>query len=150
MEFAGAERTGELVVHRDAVDVVVALVRAMWEEGFPIASMRLVDDFGGDDDASMAANNTSAFNCRTVAGTSRWSEHALGRALDINPVQNPYVSSGGIEPAAGAAFANRAVVRPGMLVAGSPAINVVDFVGWGWGGRWSSAKDYQHISASGR
>jgi hypothetical protein len=150
MDFGGTERTGELVVHRDAVDVVVALFRAIWEEGFPIASMRLVDDFGGDDDASMAANNTSAFNCRRVAGTDRWSEHAYGRAVDINPVQNPYVSSRGVEPAAGAAWLNRADVRPGMLVAGSRAINVVDWVGWGWGGRWTSARDYQHVSASGR
>ncbi len=149
MDFSGAERTGELVVHRDAVDVAVAMFRLMWEENFPIASLRLVDDFGGDDDASMAANNTSAFNCRYVAGTTRWSNHATGRAIDINPIQNPWVSSRGVEPPAGAAFTDRSSVRPGMLVAGSPAVRVADYVGWGWGGRWSSSKDYQHLSASG-
>ncbi|MGI9577953.1 MAG: M15 family metallopeptidase [Microthrixaceae bacterium] len=150
LDFSGTERTGALIVHHDAVKVVVALFQAMWDDRFPVASMRLVDDFGGDDDASMAANNTSAFNCRTVAGSSRWSEHAYGRAVDINPVQNPYVSGARVEPAAGAAYVDRTNRRPGMLLAGSPAMNVIDFVGWGWGGRWNSFKDYQHVSASGR
>ena len=150
MDFRGAERTGQLVVHRNAVDVTVAMFRAMWEEGFPIHSMRLIDEFGGSDAASMEANNTSAFNCRTVAGTTRFSEHAWGTAIDVNPVQNPYVSSAGVEPAAGAPYVDRSNVRAGMLVEGGAAINVVDFVGWGWGGRWRSVKDYQHVSASGR
>lgn len=150
MDLAGAERTGELVVHADAVPVVRAAFEHLWDERFPIASMRLVDDFGGDDDASMAADNTSAFNCRTVSGSGSWSQHAYGRAIDINPVQNPYVRGATVQPAAGARYLDRATVRPGMLVPGSAAVNVFEFLGWGWGGRWSSARDHQHVSANGR
>lgn len=150
MDFAGRERVGELVVHADAAQVVVAALEHMWDERFPINSMRLVDDFGGSDDASMAANNTSAFNCRMVAGTSRWSTHAYGRAIDVNPVQNPYVHSGGFTPAGGGAYLDRSRVRPGMAVPGSPAVNAFTFLGWGWGGNWRSSRDYQHFSANGR
>ena len=127
-----------------------AALRTLWEERFPIASMRLVDDFGGDDAASMAANNTSAFNCRRVAGSTSWSQHAYGRAVDVNPVQNPWVSGSTVDPRAGAAFADRRRVRPGMLVSGAPAVRAFEVRGWGWGGRWSSVKDYQHFSANGR
>ena len=111
--------------------------------------MQLVDDFGGDDAASMAANNTSAFNCRTVAGSARWSEHAYGTAIDINPVQNPYVAGSAVDPPAGSEYLDRANVRPGMMVSGGVGVNVFRFVGWGWGGDWSSAKDYQHVSLRG-
>lgn len=148
-DFSGAERSGELVVHADAVGVVEAAFRRLHEIRFPIRSMRLVDDFGGDDDASMAADNTSAFNCRSVAGTDRWSHHAYGRAIDINPLENPYVTSGGIYPPAGAGFAERAGLM-GQLMAGSDAVRAFTDLGWGWGGAWSGAKDYQHVSASGR
>lgn len=148
--FDGREHLGELVVHVDAVVPVIAAFRALWNERFPIARMQLVDDFGGNDDASMAADNTSAFNCRTVAGTGRWSEHAYGRAVDINPIENPWVSGGSVSPPAGASFAFRSVVRPGMFLSGSPAVRAFTDLGWGWGGYWGSSKDYQHFSASGR
>jgi hypothetical protein len=150
MGFDGAERTGEIVVHRDAAQVTVALLKGMWEERFPIERMQLIDDFGGSDDASIAANNTSAFNCRAVTGGSGWSVHAYGRAIDINPVQNPYVTSSTVLPPAGRAYLNRADVRPGMIVPGDIVWRIVKFVGWGWGGDWSSLKDYQHVSANGR
>ena len=151
MGFDGAERTGELVVNVSAVLAVIASFRTLWNDRFPIERMQLVDDFGGSDDASMAANNTSAFNCREAFGNpGSWSEHAYGRAIDINPVQNPYVGGGIVTPAAGGAYLNRGDVRPGMLVAGSVAVQAFTAVGWGWGGTWSSVKDYQHVSASGR
>lgn len=150
MGVDGNERLGELVVHERDVTAVAIAFKLLWDAGVPIERMRLVDDFGGDDGASMAANNTSAFNCRTVAGTSTWSQHAYGRAIDINPVQNPYVRGPQVEPAAGRAYLDRSAVRPGMLVEGGPAVAAFDRIGWGWGGRWSSAKDYQHVSATGR
>jgi hypothetical protein len=150
MGMDGTERLGEMVVHRDTVPALAGVFRHVWDEGFPIERMRLVDDYGGSDDASMAANNTSAFNCRSVAGTTRWSEHAFGRAIDINPVQNPYVRGGRVDPPAGGSYLDRRAVRPGMLVAGGPVVGAFRFVGWGWGGDWSSGKDYQHVSASGR
>lgn len=150
MDLQGRERVGELVLHHDAVNRVVAAFKLMWDARFGIERMQLVDDFGGSDAASMAANNTSAFNCRRVSGTSTWSQHAYGRAIDINPVQNPYVSGGLVDPPAGNAYLNRGDVRPGMLVQGGPAVSAFDRIGWGWGGRWSSSKDYQHVSANGR
>ncbi len=150
MDFADSERTGELVVHSDSVATVLAAFEYLWDESFPIASMRLVDDFGGINEASMDANNTSAFNCRRIAGSARLSQHSYGRAIDINPVQNPYVAGQVILPRAGAAYLERARVRPGTLVAGSAPVRVFEFLGWGWGGRWSNSKDYQHVSANGR
>lgn len=150
MDLQGRERVGEMVLHHDAVNRVVMAMKLMWDARFGIERMQLVDDFGGSDAASMAANNTSAFNCRRVSGTSTWSQHAYGRAIDINPVQNPYVSGGLVDPPAGSAYLDRGNVRPGMLVQGGPAVSAFDRIGWGWGGRWSSAKDYQHVSANGR
>jgi hypothetical protein len=76
------------LVHRDVVDDVIVLLRTAHGTRFPITQARPIDDFGGDDDASMAADNSSGFNCRRVAGTSTWSEHGYGRAIDINPVAN--------------------------------------------------------------
>jgi hypothetical protein len=150
MDPAGREMSGELVVHHDAVFAVAVAFKEMWDARFPITSMRLVDDFGGDDEASMTADNTSAFNCRSVVGGAHFSEHAYGRAVDINPVENPYLSAAGASPPAGAGFLDRRNVRAGMLVAGSVPVSSFDRLGWGWGGRWRSSIDYQHVSASGR
>jgi hypothetical protein len=148
--FDGRDRVGLLVLHRDAVaDVRAALTRS-YTAGFRIQRMRLVDRYGADDDRSMAANNTSGFNCRTVGGSTRWSEHAYGRAIDINPVQNPYVSGSTVAPDAGQAYLDRSDVRRGMLVDGDATVTAFEDRGWGWGGNWSSVKDYQHLSSSGR
>ena len=149
MRLDGTEQIGELVVRADVARYLEGVFQALWEEDFRFGSMQLVDDFGGDDAASMAANNTSAFNCRAVAGTSTWSQHSYGTAIDINPVQNPYVGGTTVEPPSGAAYLDRQDVRPGMLVTGGAGVNVFRFVGWGWGGDWRSAKDYQHVSRSG-
>ena len=100
---------------------------------------------------SIEADNTSAFNCRYVDGTTRWSEHAYGRAIDLNPIENPYVtSSGTTSHPASRPYLRRAPYRPGMAVEGGALVRAFDAVGWGWGGRWSGARDYQHFSASGR
>lgn len=148
--FDGTTHLGEMVVHADAAQAVVDAFGRAYASRVVVERMRLVDEYGGDDDASMAANNTSAYNCRTVSGSSTWSQHAYGRALDVNPVQNPYVSGGTVEPAAGRSYADRAHVRPGMAVSGGPLVEAFAASGWGWGGAWSSAKDYQHFSANGR
>jgi hypothetical protein len=148
--FDGAVHDGELVVHADVADDVVGSFRSAFDARFPIERMELVDAYGADDDRSMAANNTSAFNCRRVAGTDRWSEHAYGRAVDINPIQNPYVRGSSVDPPAGAAYADRSDVRPGMLTVDGPVVRAFTAIGWGWGGTWTAGKDYQHLSASGR
>ncbi|MGH3441002.1 MAG: M15 family metallopeptidase, partial [Nitriliruptorales bacterium] len=146
----GGRAWGLLVVHRDVADDVADVFEELHAADFPVARMRLIDRYGGDDDRSMAANNTSAFNCRTVSGTARWSEHAYGRAIDVNPVQNPYVDGDRVEPEAGRAHLDRSDVRPGMVVRPGPVVEAFAAIGWGWGGDWSSAKDYQHVSQSGR
>jgi hypothetical protein len=150
--FDAAAHTGEMVVHEDVTDDVVRVFEALFTARFPIHRMRLVDEFGADDARSMAANNTSAFNCRRSAGDpAAWSEHAYGRAIDINPVQNPYVTpSGGVEPPAGAPFADRSRARRGMILSGGPVVRAFRSIGWGWGGTWERSKDYQHLSRSGR
>ena len=150
-DFQVSVRTGELVVHADAAEAVVAVFRGLYAARFPIQQIRLVDDFGGDDNRSMVANNTSAFNCRPATGSTRWSEHAYGRAIDINPIQNPYVTaSGAVLPPEGAAHAGRDPATPGLITADGPVVAAFDAVGWHWGGRWSSGRDYQHFSATGR
>jgi hypothetical protein len=141
---------GELMVHRDQARRVLGAMERLFRLGYPIRRMRLVDDYRADDDRSMAANNTSAFNCRPVAGTSRWSEHAYGRAIDVNPVQNPYVVGRHVSPPAGRRYADRARRAPGMIHAGDAVVRAFAAAGWGWGGAWRTARDYQHFSASGR
>jgi hypothetical protein len=141
---------GELVVHRDQARRVLAVMERLFRLGYPIRRMRLVDDYRADDDRSVAANNTSAFNCRPVAGTSRWSEHAYGRAIDVNPVQNPYVTGGHVSPPAGRRYADRTRRVPGMIHAGDAVVRAFAAAGWGWGGAWRTARDYQHFSASSR
>jgi hypothetical protein len=149
--FDGHRHRGELVLHADAAEAVLQAFRLMYEARFPIERVALVDVAGGSDDAAMAANLTTAFNCRAVTGGSGWSEHAYGRAIDINPIQNPYISSRGtVLPPAGAAYRDRTSGAIGLIAEGGPAVAAFDSVGWHWGGRWRSIKDYQHFSASGR
>ena len=148
--FDGAVHRGELVVHEQHADSVLGVFRSLFDAHFPLEQVRLVDEFDGDDDRSMAANNTSAFNCRAATGSSRWSEHAYGRAIDLNPIQNPYVTaSGRVLPPEGSAFAVRDD-RPGVILADGPVVAAFASIGWEWGGHWSSGKDYQHFSATGR
>jgi hypothetical protein len=148
--FDGRVRRGALVVHHSAARDVVTAFRALYRARFPIRRMRPIQAYGGDDFASIEADNTSAFNCRPATGSSRWSEHAYGRAIDINPIENPYVSGGRTSHRASVAYLDRSPARAGMAVEGGVLVEAFDAVGWGWGGRWSSIKDYQHFSASGR
>jgi hypothetical protein len=143
--FDGAER-GELVVAAALATRAVALFRRLWQLGFPIRRLRLVDDYGASDDASMAADNSSAFNFRVIAGTALLSQHALGRAIDLNPVENPWRQPDRIVPEAGAAFADRRAIRPGMIVRPGPVVAAFDELGWEWGGDWRHAFDDHHIA----
>jgi hypothetical protein len=119
---------------------------------FPVRSIRPVSHYGGSDDRSAAADNTSAFNCRPVvaAGPARWSVHAYGEAVDVNDVENPYLEGGRVIPRAGARFRDRSRVRPGMAVGQGVLVRTFDRAGWGWGGRWTGSPDYQHFSTNGR
>ena len=146
--FDGLTHPGTLIVNVDAVDAIMRVFRQLYDDRFPIRRMETVDRYGGDDHASMAADNTSAFNCRFVAGTSRWSAHAYGQAIDVNTIENPYVQGSYVSPPAGAAFMDRSNVRPGMAYRGGDLVDAFAAVGWQWGGRWSDP-DYQHFSSTG-
>jgi len=149
--FDGEVHRARLVVHRDAAGEMLGLMRRLYRLRFPIRRMRLVDAYGADDRRSMDADNTSAFNCRFVAGTTRWSEHAYGRAIDVNPIENPYVTeSGYVSPPAGAPFADRSQRAQGLIHRRGPVIAAFARAGWAWGGNWAWPKDYQHFSRNGK
>jgi hypothetical protein len=144
--FDGRPHKGTLIVNADIADKTVRAFRKLYAARFPIRRMEPVDVYGGSDDASMAADNTSAFNCRPITGTTdRWSNHSYGRAIDINTIENPYVKGSTVLPPAGAEFLDRTDVRPGMIVAGDAVTAAFAAEGFGWGGDYTSLKDYQHF-----
>jgi len=149
--FDGRRHLGDLVVRDRVTGDVTAAFRILYRARFPIRRIEPVDRYRGSDGASMAADNTSAFNCRAAvaSGPKRWSEHAYGEAIDVNPVENPYLEGGRVLPPGGAAFVDRRR-RPGMAIAGGTLVNAFASVGWGWGGTWTGSRDYQHFSRSGR
>ena len=143
--FDGGVARGELVVAAALATRTVELFRRLYQLGFPIRQMKLVDDYDANDDRSMSADNSSAFNYRLIAGTQLLSQHALGRAIDINPVENPWRRPDRIVPAEGIPFADRTNVRPGMIVRPGPVVAIFDECGWEWGGDWRHAFDDHHI-----
>jgi poly-gamma-glutamate synthesis protein (capsule biosynthesis protein) len=157
-DFADQTAIGELVVAKSVAPALTRIFSDLYRTAaFRIERMERIDKYGGSDDASMAANNTSAFNCRTVLGSRNLSAHAFGMAIDINPIQNPYVELSEVDPPQGRAFdslAKRRVAhdrgQPGIILADGPAVKVFKQNGWKWGGDWTTMKDYQHFSATGR
>lgn len=146
-DFQGGRRAGELVVHVRVADEVFAIFERLFMEQFPIQSLRRIECYGADDDASMAANNSSGFNFRVVEGTDALSHHALGLAIDINPVQNPWLREHGrVDPEPGRAYLNREAARAGMIVAGGSVVRAFEDVGWHWGGNFRPLPDYHHFS----
>lgn len=145
--FDGRVRVGELICHRLVAGDLTEIFRELYEMEFPIGQIRLVDEYGANDTLSMEDNNTSAFNYRVVDGTSNLSKHAYGLAVDINPVQNPYIEGGGayVSPDAGREYLDRGNVRPGMITRGDDVYNAFVSRGWIWGGGWRTPIDYQHF-----
>lgn len=145
--FDGRPRVGRIVVARKVARDVLAVFRILWSERFPIKRLQPVSAYRGSDDASMVADNTSGFNCRFVGGTSRWSLHAYGEAIDVNPVENPYVQGSRVSPPAGRAFVDRSRYRKGMALRDGVLVRAFASVGWKWGAGFG---DYQHFSTTGR
>lgn len=146
----GGVVTGSLVVHRDHVDAVIEVFERLFDAAFPIHSMLPVSTFAADDDASMAANNTSAFNCREIDGRPGvWSQHSFGGAIDINPLVNPWVRGDRVDPPGGADFVDREQDVVGIIRAGDVVTAAFADIGWRWGGDWTASKDYQHFSHNG-
>jgi hypothetical protein len=147
----GGQATGRLIVHRQVARPVRRVFMRLWDVRYPIERMELIDAYDGDDWDSIEANNTSAFNCRKASGSGNWSNHAYGKAIDINPIQNPYVLSGKVYHDASWRFIKRSKKRSPMVVMpGDAVVRAFESIGWGWGGYWSNPKDYQHFSYNGR
>jgi hypothetical protein len=143
--------TGTLIVNVRAVAPLTRVFSRLYAARFPLRRMRPVDAYGGSDERSLAADNTAAFNCRyaVASGAKRWSVHAYGLAVDVNPVENPYVLDGRVHPRAGRAYLDRSRLRRGMAVRRGLLVRAFAAEGWAWGGRWSASPDYQHFSATG-
>lgn len=142
--YDGAVHQGRLIVAASQAEDVAAIFGDLYTLGFPIQRIRPVDRYGADDGASMRANNTSGYNCRTVAGSTTLSNHARGQAIDINPLHNPYVKGGTVDPPEGAPWADRSRNDPGMIRSDDAVVRAFRARGWSWGGTWSSP-DYQHF-----
>lgn len=146
MGFDGHPHRGELIVHEDVVAQVIAIFEQLYQLHYPIEKMRPASHYpAAADELSMQDNNTSAFNCRRIPGSGRWARHAYGRAIDLNPLLNPSVSGGALEPNNAAAYLDRSRTDPGLLHSGDPAVRVFTDRGWRWGGHWKSPVDYQHF-----
>ena len=143
----GAVADGLLIVHADLADDVKDAFAELFDAGFVMVRVAPASVFGGDDDALMRANVTSAFNCRPMTNGTAWSLHSYGVAIDINPLWNPYVKGKDIRPAPGRAFADRVAVRqrPGVLEADGAAVRAFERRGFAWGGRWRGLTDWQHF-----
>lgn len=137
---------GELIVNKAIAPDLVDIFYRLYKASYPIGKIELVENYGGNDEVSMSNNNTSGFNGRKVAGSDSWSMHAYGLAIDLNPLYNPYVGSGGtVLPIAGEAYANRDDNFLYKIDENDYAYKLFIEHGFTWGGSWSNSKDYQHF-----
>lgn len=147
--FDGRAHTGELLVHRSVATDVVTVFRRLFRAGWPIEEMRITGPADLVAPATGDGNDTSAFVCRPVRGSTAWSQHAYGRAIDVNPFHNPYVRGGTVLPELARAYTRRTRDVPGMNTPGSAPVLAFRSVGWGWGGDYRSLKDWMHFSSTG-
>jgi hypothetical protein len=149
--FDGRAHAGALIVNAKVVGSLTRVFARLYAARFPIRRLQPIDAYGGNDERSLDADNTAAFNCRyaVAPGPKHWSVHAYGLAVDVNPVENPYVEGGRVHPRAGRAYLDRSRYRRGMALRGGLLVRAFADVGWQWGGRWSGSPDYQHFSATG-
>jgi hypothetical protein len=150
LNYVGADgkvRRGNLVVNRNVVDDVIAIFADLERLRYPIVKMQTADRYrGAEDELSMQDNNTSAFNCRPLPGSTNWSLHAYGRAIDVNPLINPFIDdTGDLQPKTAGRYLDRQIDAPGLLHAGDPAVRAFTDRGWRWGGSWRNPVDYQHF-----
>lgn len=144
-DYEGNIRKGELVCNKAIARDLLLIFRALFSRAYPINSIRLVDDFDASDEVSMQANNTSCFNYRTVAGSKTLSKHAKGMAIDINPLENPYVKGSFIQPSTATDYVDRNKDFPHKIDENDFCKEVFESFGFQWGGNWLTVKDYQHF-----
>lgn len=148
--FDGRPHTGEMIVNAAVAEDIVEVFRRLFEARFPIEEMRIVTDADLAAPATGDGNNTTGFVCRPVTGGTRFSEHASGLAVDVNPFHNPYRRGELVLPELAAAYLDRSPTRPGMMTDGDVVVEAFEAIGWSWGGRWTSPQDYQHFSLHNR
>lgn len=155
MPFWGFDRQlhmGEMIVNESVAEQVVNAFEVLHEARFAIEEMRVVTREEVDSWHTAPTgdvNVTSSFECREAAQSSHWSQHAYGLAIDINPFHNPYVRGDLVAPELASAYVDRSWRRPGMIFEGDRVTRAFDAIGWGWGGRWTSLKDWMHFSQEG-
>ncbi len=142
--------TGELIVHESAAEDMVDVFRKLHAIRFPIEQMRVVSLSDFDRPNTGDNNETSSFECRVATGSTGWSMHAYGLAIDVNTFHNPYVKGDLVLPELATAYADRSDVRPGMILPGDQVVEAFAAMGWEWGGEWNTLKDYMHFSSNGR
>lgn len=150
VDFNGETQKGELICNKALAQDMVEIFYELYSNNYQLESVKLVDEYGGDDTASMLANNTSCFNYRVVEGTTRLSNHAYGRAIDINPFYNPYITHNkdgttNVSPAGSEAYADRSASFPYKIDENDLAYKLFKEHGFKWGGDWNNSKDYQHF-----
>ena len=144
--FDEEEHIGEMIINKKVAEDVLEIFKELYDAKFPIDKIRLIDEYDADDELSMLDNNTSAFCYREIAGSNgKLSKHGHGIAIDINPVQNPYVKNDIVLPEIGLDYLDRTNFRKGMIVKEDVCYNAFKQRGWIWGGEWNSLKDYQHF-----
>ena len=149
-DFDGATQQGELVCNKAIAQDLIAIFRELYRQRYPIAQIRLIDDFDADDEQSMQANNTSCFCFRAISGSRKLSKHAQGLAIDLNPLQNPCVKRRNdgtldVQPATARFYANRSRNFKYKITRNDLAYRLFKQRGFRWGGDWKSLKDYQHF-----
>jgi hypothetical protein len=147
--FDGRAHTGELVVNRGVAAGVVSVFARLYAARFPIEEMRLVTGADLTAHPTGDGNNTAAFVCRAARKQTRWSAHAYGLAVDLDPFQNPYRRGDLVLPELASAYLDRSRARPGMIRQGDVVTTAFAAIGWTWGGTWRSPKDLMHFSATG-
>ncbi|GAA3545345.1 M15 family metallopeptidase [Nocardioides daeguensis] len=148
--FDHRAHTGELVLAAAEAEDVVSVFRALFAAGFPIEEMRLPTTADLDAPPTGDGNDTAALVCRAARGQTSWSAHAYGLAIDVNPFLNPYSLGDVVLPERASAYLDRSRTQPGIIHAGDLVVREFARIGWSWGGAWSSLKDYQHFTATGR
>ncbi len=143
--FDGAAHEGQLICDKELAAELMLIFSELAKAAYPIERIALSSEFGGDDDRLMAGNITSCFNYRTVANTDTLSLHALGRAVDINPLYNPYIQNGVILPPEGKSYADRSLCFPHKIGHEDECFKIFTKYGWKWGGDWTDDVDYQHF-----
>ncbi len=149
MGFDGEFHTGEMIVNAAVGQDIVGVFSKLHAARFPIEQMRVITAEEIDAHPTGDWNDTTSFVCRPAVGTGRWSQHAYGLAIDINPFHNPYLKRDLVLPELASAYLDRGEARPGMIVAGDVVDQAFADIGWTWGGRWNSLKDWMHFSLNG-